>query len=69
MEGTHKLKEKFNAFKLKYRHLYTEASWELIEREFYKSLRNEGKTDILMQIYSELGLIAKGSSFYIRHLQ
>ena len=64
-----KLIETFKNFKSKYQELYPAYAWEIIEKEFMRSLWNEGTPDVLMQIYTELGLNAKGATFYKRHLK
>ena len=64
-----KLVSTFNKFKKKYQPLYPKRAWEFIENEFYRGMKSYRIPDILMQVYSELGLTNKGSSFYKKHLQ
>ena len=60
---------KFDEFKEKYQHFYSEEAWDYIESEFYRKIDSKGAPDILMQIYTELELNNKGTFFYKRHLK
>jgi len=64
-----KIHSKFKAFKEQYQDKYEPAAWEYIEENFYSGLKNKEAPDILMQIYTELGLKPAGGSFYKRHLE
>ena len=63
-----KLQKKFAAFKEKYAQSYRKQAWEYIEENFFTSIDSDETPDILMQIYSELGITPKSGNFYRKHL-
>lgn len=59
----------FKKFARKYRHEYSDTSWEFIEENFWTYVYSNVCPDILMQIYSELGIESPNGNFYKEHLR
>ncbi len=58
----------YDKFKKKYKHLYDEEEWVFIEDNFWTYVYEPAACDLLMQIYTELGIELEEPSFYQRHL-
>ncbi len=63
------LKMKFENFKTKYSSKYSKEAWEYIEENFFSMIHSKETPDILMQIYSELGINPSAAVFYKKHLK
>ena len=59
----------FKKFAMKYRHEYSETAWEYIEENFWTYVYSNTGPDILMQIYTELGIESPEGNFYKEHLK
>lgn len=57
----------FKKFAKKYRHEYSDTSWEFIEENFWTYVYSNVCPDILMQIYTELGIESPNGNFYKEH--
>lgn len=66
---TKKTTDKFQVFKERYQQLYTEEAWKYIEENFFDGLKEKDAPDILMQVYSFLGINPSPARFYRRHLK
>lgn len=64
-----KIARLYNSFCKKYKGIYTEEEWSYIEENFWTYVFSPGAPDILMQIYTELGIENVGGSYYQRHLE
>lgn len=51
------LVSRFENFKDKYSSLYSPEAWEYIEEHFYDDIHNNDVSDILMQVFGELGIV------------
>jgi hypothetical protein len=63
------LRMKFENFKTKYSSRYSKEAWEYIEENFFSMIHSKETPDILMQIYSELGINPSAAVFYKKHLK
>lgn len=63
------LRIRFNAFKEKYKDLYSKEAWDYIEEHFFSDLHEFEVPDILMQVYSELGVYPSPAIYYRQHLK
>ena len=63
------LRSKFEAFKAKYADKYEPEAWKYIEENFFENIHNDETPDIIMQIYSELGIFPSAANFYRKHLK
>lgn len=59
----------FKKFAKKYRSEYTETSWQYIEENFWTYVYSNVCPDILMQIYTELGIESPNGNFYKEHVR
>ncbi len=59
----------YNSFCQNYKSIYTPEEWEYIENNFWTYVFAPGAPDLLMQIYTELGIENVGGSYYKRHLE
>ncbi len=59
----------FEAFSKKYRHKYSDYSWDFIEDNFWTYVFSNACPDILMQIYTELGIESPEGNFYKEHVK
>ena len=59
----------FKKFAKKYRHEYSDTSWEFIEENFWTYVYSNVCPDILMQIYTELGIESQNGNFYKEHVR
>lgn len=59
----------YNEFCKKYKPLYDNDAWLYIEDNFWTYVFSPGAPDILMQIYTELGIEPEQGSYYKRHLE
>ena len=50
------VEEAYQEYKKNYEHFYNEKAKQYIEDNFFKEAYKTSNTDILMQLYSELGL-------------
>ena len=57
----------FKKFAKKYRHEYTDSAWEFIEENFWTYVYSNVCPDILMQIYTELGIESPNGNYYKEH--
>ncbi len=64
-ENTAKL---YNLFCHKYKSIYTVEEWEFIESNFWTYVFSSSAPDLLMQIYTELGIESPKGNFYQKHL-
>ena len=58
----------YNSFCKKYKPLYDNDAWLYIEDNFWTYVFSSGAPDILMQIYSELGIESPKGNYYKRQL-
>lgn len=58
----------YNSFCEKYKPLYDNDAWLYIEDNFWTYVFSSGAPDILMQIYSELGIESPKGNYYKRQL-
>lgn len=58
----------YNSFCKKYKPLYDNDAWLYIEDNFWTYVFSSGAPDILMQIYSELGIESLKGNYYKRQL-
>lgn len=58
----------FHNFCIKYKDVYNVKEWDFIKENFWKHLSAPGAPDILMQIYTELGIEYAGGDYYRQHL-
>lgn len=63
-----KASKAYKIFQEKYAPLYEEAEREFISEHFWDFLDNNDAPDIMMQIYTELGLYDKRKNFYDEHI-
>lgn len=63
------LRIRFEAFKERYRDLYPKEAWDYIEEHFFHDLHTFEVPDILMQVYSELGVYPSPAMYYRKHLK
>ena len=63
------LKIRFANFKAKYSNKYSKEAWEYIEENFFNMIDSKETPDILMQVYSELGINPSAAVFYKKHLK
>ena len=61
--------KQFKKFAKKYRHEYTDTAWEFIEENFWLYVYSNVCPDLLMQIYTELGIESPTGNFYKEHLK
>ncbi len=59
----------YQEFVKKYKHLYCHEDWEFIEENFWTFIFGDCAPDILMQVYSEIGIEPACGSFYNKHLK
>jgi hypothetical protein len=59
----------FKKFAQKYRQEYSESAWEFIEENFWMYVYSNVCPDLLMQIYTELGIESPNGNFYKEHLK
>ena len=59
----------FKKFAKKYRREYTDTAWEFIEENFWMYVYSNVCPDLLMQIYTELGIESPNGNFYKEHLR
>ena len=59
----------FKEFSEKYRHSYSDYSWQFIEDNFWTYVFSNACPDILMQIYTELGIESSEGNFYKEHVK
>ncbi len=59
----------FKKFAKKYRHEYSTSAWEYIEENFWTYVYSNVCPDILMQIYTELGIESPNGNFYKEHIK
>ncbi len=64
-----KIQSKFEVFKRQYQDKYAPEAWKYIEENFFDGLKDKEAPDILMQIYTELGIRPVGGFFYQKHLK
>ena len=57
----------FQKFAKKYRHEYSDTTWEFIEENFWIYIYSNVCPDLLMQIYTELGIESPNGNFYKEH--
>lgn len=60
--------KRFNLFKEKYQQLYPEDLWEYIEENFWLYVFQTCAPDVLMQVYTEMGLVHENGDFYAAHI-
>ncbi|MGN1370762.1 MAG: hypothetical protein ACI4XM_00570 [Candidatus Coprovivens sp.] len=58
----------YESFCKKYKKIYTKDEWDYIEENFWTYIFSPGAPDLLMQIYTELGIESINGNFYQRHL-
>ena len=63
------IQKKFLAYKEKYSDKYSKEAWKYIEEHFFENIHNSETPDILMQIYTELGIVPPIRNFYHKHLR
>ena len=63
------VEEAYQEYKEKYEHFYSEKAKQYIEDNFFKEAYKTSSMDILMQLYSELGLDIGKHTFYDEHLE
>ena len=63
------VEEAYQEYKEKYEHFYSEKAKQYIEDNFFNGANRTSNTDILMQLYSELGLDIGKHTFYDEHLE
>ena len=59
----------FKKFAKKYRREYTDTAWKFIEENFWMYVYSNVCPDLLMQIYTELGIESPNGNFYKEHLR
>ena len=63
------VEEAYQEYKKNYEHFYSEKAKQYIEDNFFKEAYKTSSMDILMQLYSELGLDIGKHTFYDEHLE
>lgn len=63
------VEEAYQEYKKNYEHFYSEKAKQYIEDNFFKEAYKTSNMDILMQLYSELGLDIGKHTFYDEHLE
>ena len=63
------VEEAYQEYKEKYEHFYSKKAKQYIEDNFFNGANRTSNTDILMQLYSELGLDIGKHTFYDEHLE
>lgn len=63
------VEEAYQEYKKNYEHFYNEKAKQYIEDNFFKEAYKTSSMDILMQLYSELGLDIGKHTFYDEHLE
>lgn len=63
------VEEAYQEYKKNYEHFYNEKARKYIEDNFFNGANRTSNTDILMQLYSELGLDIGKHTFYDEHLE
>lgn len=63
------LEEAYQEYKKNYEHFYNEKARKYIEDNFFNGANRTSNMDILMQLYSELGLDVGKHTFYDEHLE
>lgn len=63
------VEEAYQEYKKTYEHFYNEKARKYIEDNFFNGVNRTSNTDILMQLYSELGLDIGKHTFYDEHLE
>lgn len=58
----------YNSFCQKYKSIYTKEEWDYIENNFWTYIFSSTAPDLLMQIYTELGIESPKGNFYQKHL-
>lgn len=58
----------YNSFCKKYKSVYTPEEWEFIENNFWTYIFSSSAPDLLMQIYTELGIECTSGNYYQKHL-
>ena len=61
--------EAYNIYKEKYEQFYNEQRRKFIENHFFRDIEKKESADILMQLYSELGLDEGRVTFYNAHIE
>lgn len=61
--------ERFNIFKNKYQSRYSQDLWNYIEENFWLYVFSSCAPDVLMQVYSEIGLVHEKGDFYDEHIK
>lgn len=63
------VEEAYQEYKENYEHFYNEKTRKYIEENFFNGANRTSNMDILMQLYSELGLDIGKHTFYDEHLE
>lgn len=63
------VEEAYQEYKKNYEHFYNEKERKYIEYNFFNGANRTSNMDILMQLYSELGLDIGKHTFYDEHLE
>ena len=63
------VEEAYQEYKKNYEHFYSEKAKQYIEDNFFHEAHKTSSMDILMQLYSELGLDIGKHTFYDEHLE
>lgn len=63
------VEEAYQEYKKNYEHFYSEKAKQYIEDNFFNEAYKTSSMDILMQLYSELGLDIGKHTFYDEHLE
>lgn len=63
------MEEAYQKYKKNYEHFYNEKARKYIEDNLFNGANRTSNMDILMQLYSELGLDIGKHTFYDEHLE